>query len=176
MRFRLVSGWGPLYQLYVDEVHVPVGIPSLRRQDKNKERMVWTWLDGVEYALLRPSPPHGEMTVFCGERVVCCGRAHIGMNLWAEAMRQGRATMWEWDFAGQTFVVEGGNLTCCNALPATYAVRPPGGIRLAFYCLQRGQGCKSVYRGVARDNIPQGLLPIVFAIILVQLHAPSLFQ
>jgi hypothetical protein len=176
MRFRLVAAWGGLSQLYVGETRVPVRCPSLRRQHEDAERIAWTWLDGTEYALLRPRWPDGQLRVVSGERIVCCGRLFQGLGGLAQVFRQGRVTLSEWEFDGHTIVWNGGAL-CWKLFPYTFTLRQPDGIRLAFISVERGRSLirRAAYSGVVRDGLPDRLVPVVFAIILAGFHAPDLF-
>jgi len=176
MRFRLVSSWGRLLQLYVDETLIPVRCPSLRRQHEDDERLAWTWLDGAEYALLRPTRGDGQLRIVSAGEIVCCGQMFFGLSLWQSAVRHGRATVSQWTIADCTIVCDGVNSRCCKLLPTAFTLRQLDGIRLAVYCRQRGRVFGRAYNGVVRDNLPKTLVPIVFAIILAGTHAPDLFM
>ncbi len=178
MRFRLVSGRGwnsRFFQLYVGETLVPVRCPSLQEQLDKGERLAWTWLDGTDYALLRPRWPDGQIRVVSGDRIVCCGQLLQDLGRLPQVFRQGRVILSEWEFDGQTVVCVGGAL-CWKTFPTTFTVRQPGGCRLAYFSIEPGRSFRrAAYHGVVRDGLPEGLVPIVFAIILAGIHAPDLF-
>lgn len=176
MRFRLVCrSSNRLFQLDVGETLIPVRYPSLRRQHENNEQITWTWLDGAEYAMLRPQWPDDNLRVVSGERVVCCGRILYGLGRLPQVLRHGKVTMSEWELDGQTIVWEGGAL-CWKLFPYTFTLWQRDEIRLAFFSIESSRciRCGVTYNGVVRDGIREDVVPIILGIILAGIHAPLL--
>jgi hypothetical protein len=177
MRFQLVCrSSNRLFQLYVGTTLVPVSYPSLRRQHENREVIVWTWLDGVEYAMLRPRWRDSCVSVVSGGKTVCSGRFFFGVGAFLlQAFRDSRVVVSEWEYNGQTIVWQGGSL-CWKSVPTTFTLLQPDGVRLAFFCFERGRFVRLgvTYNGVMRDNLRDEVVPVLFGILLAGIHAPIL--
>jgi hypothetical protein len=173
MRFCLVGRVlnGGLLQLHIGESLVAVRRPSLQRQLDMNQWLVWTWLDGTEYALLRPEPDE-VLRIVTGDRIVCSGRILQGLDGLPQALLEGRVTLSKWQVDGQALEWIGGHL-CWKTFPRTHTLRQADGIRLAFLRIGRSFS-REVYKGVVRHGLPQSLLPIVFAIILTGIQVPHL--
>jgi hypothetical protein len=174
MRFRLVRPWNRrLFQLHVRDAVVEVRLPSLERQIKKGEGIAWTWWDGMECTVLRPDWRSKSPRITFGGTVVCEGR-FCGSGLW-KAFREDKISLSRWQFGQQTFVFEGGSLFW-KSCPRTFTLRHAGGARLAFFRVDRPRrwiNADVCYTGVVRDGVPEGLLPIVFGIILAWAHTSS---
>jgi hypothetical protein len=176
MRFRLVCrSSNRLFQLYVGGTLIPVRYPSLRRQDEENEQIVWTWLDGVEYAMLRPRWPDDHVRVVSGAQMVSCGQFFFGLGRLPRVLRQGKVTVSEWECNGQTIVWEGRNL-CWKMFPYSFTLRQRDGIRLAFFSVERGRSFRPgfAYNGVMRAGLREDAVPVLFGILLAGIHAPLL--
>jgi len=172
MRFRLVQSWnsGGLFKLHAHDTVV-----SVQRHFENGERIAWTWWDGTECAVLRPQWPDSRLHVVLGNGIACCGQ--LSNFELRQRLTHDRVPLSHWEFNGQTIVWEGG-LLCCKLFPRTHVLRQRDGMRLAFF-VPRSEGHRLrsafAYEGVLRDGLPEGLVLIVFAIILAGIHASLWF-
>lgn len=127
----------------------------------DRRAIAWKWVDGTDYAWLRPMGPKGQfLQLVSGERLICSGECFVA---WASLNRAERVvTLAQWHVGGQTLVLRGGRI-CCRSFPCTLSLWELDGRRLASWVGGR-------LEGVLREDLSQELHPVVIGIIVATLH------
>src|SRR5262245_66365741 len=103
-RFKIVRrNWRrPLFTIHFADVAIPVHIPALSRQVKDRERMVFTWPGGGEYIITGPHWPG------CVNIISPDGRLWSGLQVFQQHLREKRepAAAFLWQMEDQTITCD----------------------------------------------------------------------
>ena len=164
MRFEVRrTRWSrAIYTIHLGEVTIPVRNPSLSRQWKGRERMVFVWPDGGECVVRGPSP-----TVHAIEIVSPAGSIWSGMPVDPRLRKKlKRPEVFLWNKEDRVIACEAGRLRCRAFFPTPLmlTLRESDGQRLATWFVGR------IRRGILREDLPDDMKPVVLGMVLASMY------
>jgi hypothetical protein len=136
-------------------------VASEVRKFRDRRALTWTWIDGTEYAWLRPDGPKGEwLHLVSGGRMLCSGEILVARK----RRNRGKTvvTCSQWEIGGQTIVLQGSRF-CCGSVPTMLTLCEADGKRLACWVAGRVEGA-------LRQDMPRELVPVILGIVLTTVH------
>jgi len=144
-------------------VHVQgaVIVASAVRKFRDKRALAWTWIDGTEYAWLRPDGRKGAWLHLVSDgRTLCSGEILVARKHKNRGKRV--ITCSQWEIGGQTLVLQGSHI-CCGSFPTMLTLREADEKRLACWVSGRVEG-------ILRQGMHQELVPVILGIVLTTVH------
>jgi hypothetical protein len=129
------------------ETVISVRLPLISR----REQLRWTWRDGIEYRLFFPDFNNRSYEIVAGETTICSARL---------------AAIREWSLGGSAVFSEGVWRRCGQCL------RQDSGKVFAFWRPHSWfmPGWRASFDGVCRNGLPESLTPVLFGMILANIH------
>ena len=165
MRFQIqdVAFWGHAnYEIHLGDLIIPVHNPSLLRQLRGRERIVFTWPDSGECTVTGPNPPSGAIEI-----ISPAGEVWSGLPV-DPRLREKRArpAIFVWQMEDQTIACEISRSCCRRLFPIALALtlRQGDGSRLATWFAYRPR------RGSLREDVPEHMKAVVLGMVLSTMY------